>query len=166
MIIVSVDPGPTDSCWLKFDTDTRKPVQWEHSTNIALLRLLRTNIADRCVFEQVAAMGMAVGAEVFETVFWTGQFVEAWNNSRPVPDPAERIKRIDIKLHLCGQARAKDANVRQSLIDMYGGKEKAIGKKKSPGPLYGISSHAWAALAVAVTYADRLRSPAESGVPF
>jgi hypothetical protein len=31
----------------------------------------------------------------------------------------------------------------------------AIGRKASPGPLYGISRDVWSALAIAVTYAIR-----------
>ena len=47
--------------------------------------------------------------------------------------------------------RAKDSNIRQALLDLYGGdKRKAIGIKAEPGPLYGIKSHMWAALGVAV----------------
>ena len=65
------------------------------------------------------------------------------------------IYRKDVKLHLCGSPRAKDSNIRQALIDRFGpGKEKAIGLKKTPGPLYGVKSHVWAALAVAVTHLD------------
>jgi len=44
------------------------------------------------------------------------------------------------------------------LIDRYGGvggKRAAIGLKASPGPLHGVSKDVWAALAVAVTYADQ-----------
>jgi hypothetical protein len=70
---------------------------------------------------------------------------------------AERVYRRDVKLHICGSQRAKDANIRQALIDCYGGKVEAIGKKKAPGPLYGISSHAWSALAVAQTWWDLSR---------
>jgi hypothetical protein len=46
--------------------------------------------------------------------------------------------------------RAKDANIRQALIDRFG----AVGTKKMPGPLFGVSSHYWAALAVAVYAAE------------
>jgi len=60
-----------------------------------------------------------------------------------------------VKLHLCGSARAKDTNIRQALIDRYGG-SAAIGKKAAPGPLYGVSKDVWSALAVAVTAADTL----------
>lgn len=101
------------------------------------------------VIEQVRSYGMAVGAEVFDTVHWSGRFHECW------PGHVELLPRQEVKLHLCGQARAKDANIRQALIDRYGpGKEKAIGRKATPGPLYGFKADLWAALAVAVTWRD------------
>jgi hypothetical protein len=57
------------------------------------------------------------------------------------------IPRRDVKLTLCGSARAKDTNIRQALIDALG----EVGTKKNPGPLYGVSGHYWAALGVAYT---------------
>ena len=67
--------------------------------------------------------------------------------------------RLDVKLHLCKDSRAKDANIRQALLDRFpatgGGKTPQIGTKAQPGPLYGIKSHLWAALGVAVTFADK-----------
>ena len=109
---------------------------------------------------------MAVGAEVFETCVWTGRFIQCWTDSPfsyriGAERPVRRVFRRDVKMHLCGSARAKDANVRQALIDRYGpGKEAAIGRKATPGPLYGVTTHVWAALAVAVTAADRERAEA------
>ena len=41
----------------------------------------------------------------------------------------------------------KDAQVRQRMIEMHPG---GCGTKKAPGPLYGVSSHAWQALGLAV----------------
>lgn len=107
-------------------------------------------LADACAIEMIASYGMPVGAEVFETCVWIGRFVEAWRR-RTGHEPA-RIKRPDVKLHLCHSARAKDGNVRQALIDRLG----APGTKKAPGATYGVSSHAWAALAVGVTFLDQL----------
>lgn len=49
---------------------------------------------------------------------------------------------------------AKDANVRQALINRFGGKDAAIGRKAAPGPLYGISRDMRSALAIAVTGHD------------
>lgn len=107
------------------------------------------------VFEQIDSYGMAVGREVFETVFWTGRCYEAAVAGGALVD---RITRRAVKLHLCESAKANDANIRIALIDRFGGTEKAIGNKKAPGPLYGVTSHLWAALAVAVTWADQHRT--------
>jgi hypothetical protein len=96
----------------------------------------------------VACYGMSVGAEVFETCVWIGRFIEAWGRTWT------KIYRKEVVTHLCGSARAKDSNVRQRIIDIYGGKDKAIGKKANPGPLYGLSGDMWQALGVAITYAD------------
>lgn len=94
------------------------------------------------VIEMIASYGMPVGAEVFETCVWIGRFTEAFSGD------VTQIYRRDVKLHLCGTARAKDGNIRQALIDKLGPQ----GTKAKPGPTYGVKSHAWAALAVAVTY--------------
>ncbi len=103
------------------------------------------------VCEWVECMGMPVGKTTFETVYWIGKFSEHAN-------PFHRITRGEVKLHLCGTARAKDANVRQALLDRFpstgGGKTPQVGIKAKPGPLYGIRTHLWSALAVAVTYAE------------
>lgn len=96
--------------------------------------------------EMIASYGMAVGKEVFETCLWIGRFIQAAGLER-----VRLIYRKDVKLHLCGSPRAKDANIRQALIDRWGGKAEAIGNVKRPGPLYAVKSHAWAALGVAVT---------------
>lgn len=109
---------------------------------------------DTVVIEGIESFGMAVGKEVFETVFWSGRFAEK-------AGVFHRVFRKQVKLHLCGSMKAKDPNIRQALIDRFGGvegKAKAIGKKAEPGPLYGIKSHIWSALAVAVTYSDRQKS--------
>jgi hypothetical protein len=92
----------------------------------------------------IASYGMAVGASTFETCVWIGRFIEVARVD------VELIFRKDIKLFLCGTMRAKDANIRQALIDKIGPQ----GTKKTPGPTYGIKSHSWAALAVAVYAAN------------
>jgi hypothetical protein len=96
--------------------------------------------------EMVASYGMPVGREVFETVLFTGRLVEradAWRH------PTQLVYRKDVKLYLCQSARAKDANIKQALIDLLG----PVGTKAQPGPLYGVKGHTWSALAVAA-YAD------------
>jgi hypothetical protein len=63
------------------------------------------------------------------------------------PPEVRLVYRKDVKLLLCGSPRAKDANIRQALLDLLGPQ----GTKAKPGPTYGVKSHAWAALGVAVT---------------
>lgn len=154
-MIIGVDPGFRESAYVHFNGTEI----WEHgivSNEILLSRLEDWKIKwgpsrNVLVVEQISMGGMIAGAEIFETCFISGRFVEMWS-----PRRWDRIKRKDIKLHLCGQVRAKDGNVRQALIDRFGpDKETAVGKKSKQGPLFGIHAHEWAALAVAVTYWDQ-----------
>ncbi len=159
-MLLGIDPGTTQSAWLLLD-GMSKPVDFGITDNAALLAVIAGASADTLAIEMVASYGMPVGREVFETCVWSGRFIQRWadrygnRNAAPVVDRSVNlVYRRDVKLHLCGSSKAKDANIRQALIDLYGpGKDAAIGRKASPGPLYGISSHVWAALAVAVTAA-------------
>jgi hypothetical protein len=99
--------------------------------------------------ERVMSYGMPIGAETIETIEWIGRFwqMAGANRTRLIP-------RKEVGKHVCNDGRAKDPNIRQGLISRWGGKAEAIGTVKKPGPLYGIKSHAWQALAVAVTAAE------------
>jgi hypothetical protein len=149
--VLAIDPGTTKSGWVRLEGGV--PVDFDKSENYVLRDIIASgHPSDQVVIEMVASYGMAVGAEVFETCVWIGRLFEV-AVEHSVIDPI-RVYRRDVKLHLCGQTRAKDANVRQALIDRYGGKDKAIGKKASPGPCYGMSGDVWQALALAVTVHD------------
>jgi hypothetical protein len=150
--LLAIDPGSARSAWLAFD---EVPIAFGILPNEELLRALRVGrlfVADRVVIEQIESYGMAVGREVFDTVHWSGRFAESVH-----PTPVDQLTRRAVKLHLCGSPRAKDPNIRQALLDRFGGKTAAIGTKRAPGPLYGIHADLWAALAVAVTWADGVR---------
>ena len=102
--------------------------------------------AENLAVEMIASYGMPVGREVFETCVFIGRLLQQWYQTHP-PSTAQLVYRKDVKMHLCGSPRAKDAHIRQALLDKLG----PVGTKKEKGPLYGVKSHAWAALAVAVT---------------
>lgn len=150
MRLFAIDPGNEESAYVLYDEERKVPCEWAKLPNAEVLRYLdRTPACDLAV-EMIASYGMAVGCEVFDTCVWIGRFIERWDRSEP-----RMVYRRDVKLHLCHDSRAKDPNVRQALIDRFGpGKEKAIGKKASPGPLYGMSGDCWSALAVAITAAE------------
>lgn len=163
MNLLAVDPGPTQSAYVVLDTETRMLAAHGKLPNRELLaRLDDPALANHAVIEAIASYGMPVGAETFETCVWIGRFVERWAAGGLSPEPDLMFRR-EVKMHLCGSARAKDPHVRQALIDRYGpGKDLAIGRKATPGPLYGVKTDAWAALGVAVTYADTVRSEQET----
>ena len=147
--ILAIDPGPTESAYVYLEDGV--PSHFAKLANNVLLSSLRLGLANLSivVIEKVASYGMAVGAEVFETVYWSGRFAEACRASR-----VQRITRKEVVTHLCGSAKANDANVRAALIDRFGGQETAIGRKGAYGPLHGMNSDHRAALAVAVTWLD------------
>ena len=148
-MLLAIDPGTERSAWVTYNG---LPRQFGIEENDELLDVLRHHDShgrlagvDTVVIEKIESYGMAVGAEIFETVFWTGRFSQA------ALVPVFRLPRREVKLQLCDSVRAKDANVRQALIDRFG----PVGTKKDPGPLYGIKADIWAALGVAVTFADQ-----------
>ena len=147
MKLIAIDPGPTESAFVEYELDA--PVNFGKIPNKQLLNFLRELHGgfDWVACEQVRSYGMAVGAEVFDTVEWSGRFHEA---SLQSGIEWLYVPRIKVKIHLCKTAKAKDGNIRQALIDRFGEK----GTKKAPGVLYGFKADAWQALALAVTVAD------------
>lgn len=147
MRILAIDPGSEQSAWVIWDGT--KIVDHGKCSNGEIISLLsdREDFSDPChivAIEMIASYGMPVGREVFETCVWIGRFQQTAENRGM---PVKLIPRREVKLHLCNSVRAKDANVRQALIDKVGPR----GKKASPGPTYGIKADEWAALGLAVT---------------
>jgi hypothetical protein len=150
MIYLGIDPGPVESAFVWWDAEAEKVIRLESIPvfkldSIAIGPLLKG--VDFVSIEWIECFGMAVGQETFRTVAGIGWFASllydrTWS-LRLVPRRA-------VKMHLCNSMRAKDANVRQALIDRFG----PVGTKKQPGKLYGVATHYWAALGVAVYSAD------------
>ena len=143
-VILAIDPGTAQSGWVLFDGHRVHASGVED--NAAILQRIDRAGVDMLALERFEARGMPMADDSIETVIWTGRFQQAWRS----PESVVLVKRSAVKLHLCGAVRAKDPNVRQAVIDRLGGK----GTKASPGPTYGVASHAWSALAVAVTVLD------------
>ena len=144
MNLLAIDPGTHDSAFVLYDGD--RPTRFGIMTNIGILGIVHQHDGP-IVCEMIQCQGMPVGLETFETAYWIGRY---WERAGRI----HRMYRSDVKSFLCGSMKAKDSNIRQALIDKWGGKELAIGRAKSPGPLFGISSHCWSALAIAVTFCE------------
>ena len=147
--IFAIDPGTTGSGWCLFNA-TGQVEDSGVASNHDVLRWLKAggSGANLLAVEMIAGMGMTVGQTTFETVRWIGRFQQAWHD----PEAVRLIFRRDVKTVICGNQQAKDGNIRQALIDRLG----EPGEKAKPGPTYGVSSHAWSALGVAVTALERM----------
>jgi hypothetical protein len=152
---MAIDPGPTESAYVIYDTDTGTVQRWAKLPNHQLLTLVEdTMLADELVIEMIASYGMAVGKSVFETCVWIGRFTDRWLRYGCRED-ARYVTRLAVKSHLCHSAKAGDSNVSAAIADRYGGSVKeAKGTKAAPGPLYGLAGDGWAALGVAITHAE------------
>lgn len=146
-MILAIDPGSTESAYAVLDPNRDGlPVTFGKCANNDMFDVLQENSWAIVVIERVACYGMAVGASVFDTCYWGGRFQQAC----PDPDAVQWVFRKEVKLHLCGSPRAKDANIRQAIIDRFGGLQAT----KKGGPLHKCSKDMWAAIAVGLTWMD------------
>lgn len=158
--ILAIDPGNTHSGWALIDTTDCTPLAFAKTENTELLRSICAGNFDDAThahIEMVASYGMAVGASVFETCVWIGRFHQAVNYEMPGA-LVELTFRRDVKLHHCGQTKAKDSNIRQALVDRFapGQPNHGKGTKADPGWFYGFHADVWQSYALAVLVADRL----------
>lgn len=157
--LMSIDPGTTESAYCLMRNGNVEA--FGKVPNYDILRMFNTGLClTDAVCERIRSYGMPVGAEVLETCEWCGRFQQealrqgiAWH----------WLTRKDVTSHLCGQSKAGDANVRCALIDRFCGKELAIGRKKSPGPLYKMAGDSWSALGVGVTWMDMHKTESVEG---
>ena len=152
--MLCIDPGTEASGIVVYDGEKILEVYSSVSNEgvLPLVESARVCGVDLVLIEMFSSYGMVVGKECFETCVWIGRFMQG------ATVPVKRLFRKDIKLNLCDSTRAKDKNIRQALLDRFprtgGGKTPQVGTKKQPGPLYGVSSHAWSALAIGVTWCE------------
>lgn len=150
---IGIDPGNKRSAWMML-SDAGNPWRFGLDDNDVLLESIRTSkLSGTLAIEYMKPRGMPTSQEEMDTQFFAGRLVQAWGK------PWAKVYRMDVKLHLCGQTRAKDSNIRQALLDRFpatgGGKTPQVGTKKQPGPLYGVSNDIWSALAIATTFRER-----------
>lgn len=161
MIVLAIDPGNTHSAFVVYDGAT--VLDHGKLDNQALLARLRADLhveivpfavnlpasrPESLAIEMAESFGTKVWNQVFLAMLWAGRFVQAFGG------PVTLMSRLKVKTHVTGSARSKDQQVRQCLLERWGGKEQAVGTKASKGPLFGVTADRWAALAIAVAHAE------------
>lgn len=159
-MILAIDPGPTKSGWVYIEArdGTERVIAHGHEANVAVREKIRELADDggltAVVIEDCRLRGQRAGYDLEFTLKWIGRFHEVvfrWCGFEAVVMPRSRVCYI-----LTGDESCGDAGVRINLLDRYGpGKVKAVGFKASPGPLYGLRVHEYAALALAIAYVER-----------
>lgn len=153
-MILAIDPGNTESAYVLVEDDLSRVVEKGKVENFELVDIIlrikdERSSLEHIAIEMIASYGMAVGKTVFETCVWIGRFAQLIRVEFGV-EP-EFIFRSEEKMCLCHSMKAKDSNIRQSLIDRFG----EVGTKKNPGYFYGFKKDIWSAMAVAVTYHEK-----------
>lgn len=174
---LAIDPANVESGWVLMDAVTYEPLAFNKTANEDFRDMIYSGRfdgvddyvevegSDECVvaIEMVASYGMPVGKEVFDTCVWIGRFVESCMKARQgyahLYEQPELVYRKNVKTHLCGgHTNAKDANVRQALIDRFAKTASGKGTKKEPDWFYGFKADMWQAYAVGVTYLDWVKA--------
>lgn len=165
--LLCLDPGPTESAVLVYDPKAHSVRKFFMGENRAVKATVY-QIADwameateegELLIEKMVHYGKSfpIGDSVIEAQRWAARCEEVWWTYRG--KDAVWMPRVNVRVHLTGTARSDDAGVRAALIDRWGGNLRAAqGTKKAKGPLYGIKSHLWSALALGVAY-DELQRP-------
>jgi len=143
VIVLALDPGTHESGFCRFADG--KVIASGVMGNADLLKIVRDDNSDVLAIEGFLARGNVIDNNCVQTIRWEGRFQQAWG----CPDDVLLISRRDVKKFLGLPGSANDAKVNARLREVVGEK----GTKAKPGPTFGVSSHAWAALAVAVTAA-------------
>lgn len=150
--VLGIDPGPTQSGVCIFDG--KRTLFAAVMDNAELLELIKFNEWDPEVMavERIVSYGKAIDQGTIDTAVMIGRCLQAWEYD----DSTMLIPRPAILRHVLTEKVQKgkaDAQVRAALIARLG----EPGSSKKRGPTYGVTSHAWSALAVAVTAYDRLQ---------
>lgn len=168
MKILAIDPGNIESGYAVIQMPDFKLLDFGKVENEELLEMLinyelegwkrieKHFEFDTVAIEMVQCLGMAVGKDVFDTCVWIGRFVQALDCQCKT---FKFVYRKEEKIYLCGSLKAKDTNIKQALINRYAKHDFKTGKgvKKNPDTFYGVAKDAWQAIAIGVTYYEKLK---------
>jgi hypothetical protein len=163
--VLAIDPGSVESGWLVLSAPPpARPERFGISPNAELRGELQVGACDLVAIESVPAVyGRSALPALCDAIRWEGRFLE---RAELAGLRVLLVERARAKALLCRAANADDKDVRAELVRLWGGEERAFGAKASgkgktrgpavPGPLSGVTSHVWAALAVAMYAASEL----------
>jgi hypothetical protein len=166
--IFAIDPGPKKSAYVEYDP-AAEPLfaiaGWGHVDNAELMSLLADAVPRTGVIEVMQYYGPRTnaGADIFTTCEWIGRFDLQWYKVH-ADRWLERLAKPQVSHHLCNKRNAEKAELHSVMYQRFGdgSRRSAVGVKKEPGPLYGLTGdHVWDALALAVTWHEQNQATTE-----
>jgi hypothetical protein len=159
MVILGVDAGCGHTAGFRIRILPEGPPEvLEHVDlhNQEFLEWIYEAEADVVVFESMLSNGGA-GQEVVDTAYWNGRF---WTAAEYSGKATVGLTRRAVRVLLFGKDMGGDADVIQYCAATYGfpSHKEAKGTAKNKGPLYGVVSHKWQALGVALATWNALKS--------
>ncbi len=152
--LLAIDPGGACGAVL-LDTEASPPAVleiWPASSLSPLLSIVYGKACDAVVVEDIVSYHGPIGQTTIATIKLIGRIQEACRRARI---PCDVISRPEVCRTLAGRNMPK-AYINQAVRDLYpqtgAGRHPANGTKKLRGPLYGVKSHAWDALALGVVW--------------
>jgi len=129
----------------------------------------RKEKVDLVIFEMFASHGSTIGRSTIDSIEWGGLIAGALYMSGLNTDHVGWLANATWRNLVAGRTSATESQAGQAirewiwayyndpahperLIHLGGGKDKLKGITKNPGPLFGMASHSWSALGLAVGY--------------
>lgn len=157
-VIMGIDPGPEVHGVVIYDATARR-VLWSRKASPtweAIAVAVEHNVG-RVVIERPAAMGTigpGIVGHMLDTAWEAGRLSSMLTGQGDV----HTITRREVLRHLgvLSGTGSADSRVRRACIADHEspGGPPAVGRKATPGPLYGVSSHAWQALGAVLAWLE------------
>jgi hypothetical protein len=159
-IVCAVDPGPQVLGYVCWDTAEQKLLVKENISSEEFIQKISdpTLVPGEMLLVEQAVIYQKSAASIHDTIFYYGRLCRDWQIRRG--DNILLVPRLTIIGHILGpelrkacfgkKNMSRDSAVIAELTSRYGGK----GTKAEPGFFFGVSSHMWNAIALAVYYQD------------
>lgn len=161
MLILGIDPGPVSHGVVVYDSEARR-VRFaaKAASSEEVIALHEQYALDLILIERPAAMGAlgpGIVGHMLDTA-WAAARLECELELRSEACCKTMTRRQVLRsLGVLSGKGSSDSKVRAACIadhEKPGGRP-AVGRKASPGPLYGVSSHAWQALGLVLAWIEQ-----------
>ncbi len=157
MIVLGIDPGPSCSGFVLYDTEARCVTRADKAATLATIVGVMADHAGPVIIERPTCMGplgTGVIGHLLDTA-WAAGGMESTARALDCQVSTMTRRQVLRSLGVLSGTGSADSRVRAACIaDHDQPARPAVGKKAAPGPLYGVASHAWQALGLVLAWLE------------